>query len=62
MLFIEEDAVIKGLECCSLNDCVTCPYQRYKHDFAGDCTSELAESALNIIKKLKNKYDIQTQP
>ncbi len=56
---LEDDEVIKGLECCRTengNDCDECPYwgRRYVPG-SGGCSNQLVNDALGVIKKLRKQ-------
>ena len=48
---IDKKKVVKGLECCKLGCDYGCPYA----DSEGDCTSNLASDALELLKEPEPK-------
>lgn len=51
---VDNETVIRGLECCTAGDCEGCPYDG-DGDLRGECIKRTQEYALNLIRKAQEQ-------
>ena len=51
---VDEEDILKGIECCAEYMCGECPYQRFEHkDYKMRCIHMLMEDIATWVKEIK---------